>query len=137
MSQLFTIDFAIVAAYLLITLIVGIHFGRGITTMREYVIGGYRRYSVVILVATLLATRVGGGATFGSSEKIFVLGLIWFTVQLGVPIQEILVARYIAPHVGRFRNKLSVGEMMGDFYGRPGRVTIGIVGTIKCVGSIG
>ncbi|MEM7495237.1 MAG: sodium:solute symporter family protein, partial [Myxococcota bacterium] len=140
-TNLFTLDTAIVAAYLLITLIIGLRAGRGITTMQDYVIGtsGVKTYGTPVLVATLFATEVGGGSTIGLSEKIFATGLIWLFAYLGVVLGLFLVAFFVAPHLGRFdfTGKLSVGEMMGGFYGTPGRVVTGIAGTIRSVATTG
>ena len=138
-SNLFTLDTAIVAGYLLITLVIGLRAGRGIKTMQDYVIGtsGTQRYGTPVLVAAFVATGIGGGSTVGESEKIFKLGLIWVFVALGVMFRQFLVAFYIAPHLGRFDEKLSVGEMMSTFYGKPGQIVTGIAATIRCVGSVG
>ncbi|MEM7589269.1 MAG: sodium:solute symporter family protein, partial [Myxococcota bacterium] len=126
MSNLLTLDFAIVAIYLLVTLAVGLYYGKGITTMKQYVIGDRKRYSTGVLVATLFATLVGGGSTIGQSERVFALGVIWCCVALGDPIEKYLIARHFAPCMPRFRSKLSVGAMMGGFYGKIGRIITGI-----------
>ena len=72
MSQLMNIDFAIVILYLLVTLIIGLYSGRGIKTMKDYVIGDRDKYTTPVLVMTLLATLLGGGSTSGTVEKIFI-----------------------------------------------------------------
>ncbi|MEM7589557.1 MAG: ATP-binding protein [Myxococcota bacterium] len=137
MSHLLTLDNAIVALYLLVTLVVGLYYGRGIKTMKDYVIGDRKRYSTTVLVAAVFATVLGGAGTLGLAEKVFAGGLIWVIVFLGNPISKMIMAWFIAPHVMRFHKKLSVGEMMGDFYGKPGRMVTGITGAAKSVGSVG
>ena len=67
MSNLLTLDFAVVAVYLLVTLVVGLYYGKGIKTMKQYVIGDRRRYSTSVLVAAVFATGVGGGSTVGTA----------------------------------------------------------------------
>ncbi|MEM7495713.1 MAG: hypothetical protein AAF471_06215, partial [Myxococcota bacterium] len=83
MSHLLTIDTAVVAFYLLITLIIGIRAGRGITTMQQYTIGDPKSHTTFIVVAAIFATEVGGGSTIGTAEKAFTIGLIWALVEFG------------------------------------------------------
>ncbi|MEM7495134.1 MAG: sodium:solute symporter family protein, partial [Myxococcota bacterium] len=138
-TNLFTLDTAIVAAYLLITLIIGLRAGRGIKTMQDYVIGtsGVKTYGTPVLVAALIATQIGGGSTVGLSEKIFTTGLIWLFISIGEGLRQFLVAFFVVPYFGRFEEKLSVGEMMGGFYGVPAQVVTGFMGAIRCAGEVG
>ncbi len=70
MEPLLTLDTSMVALYLLITLAVGLARGRGTTTMKQYVLGDHKRCTTGALIATLLATLVGGATTIGQAEKI-------------------------------------------------------------------
>lgn len=137
MSNLLTVDNMIVALYLLTTLIVGLYYGRGIKTMKDYVIGDRRHYSVPVLAAAVLATVVGDAPTIGLAKEVSSTGLIWAFVCSGWAIHKFIIAYYLAPHVTRFRNKLSAGEIMEDLYGKLGRVTTGIAGTIYSTGVVG
>ena len=53
------IDLAIVVLYLVITLIVGIYYGRGTKTIEIFATGG-RNFSTATLGATLAATYISG-----------------------------------------------------------------------------
>ncbi|MEM7589485.1 MAG: sodium:solute symporter family protein, partial [Myxococcota bacterium] len=128
MSQLLSVDFAIVAVYLVFTLVVGIRAGKGITTMKQYAIGDRKRYGTAVLVATLAATVIGGASTIGLVEKIVNFGIIWMFVFLGFAVEKLLVAKFIAPHVGKFRGMISVGDMMESFFGQPAKFVSGISG---------
>ncbi|MEM7403559.1 MAG: hypothetical protein AAF310_06125, partial [Myxococcota bacterium] len=92
MQQYLTLDFAIVAAYLLLTLVVGLITGRGIKTMKDYVIGDRKRLTTPVLVATYFATVVGAGTVVGSVEKIFAGGIIWVCAGLGAAFERMLIA---------------------------------------------
>ncbi len=60
----FNIDLAIVSTYLILTLIIGVWKGRNVKSLKEYAIAD-RSYSTVIIVASIFATFIGGGATVG------------------------------------------------------------------------
>ncbi|MEM7589494.1 MAG: sodium:solute symporter family protein [Myxococcota bacterium] len=132
-----TWDIAVVAAYLLVTLLVGMTTGRGVTTMKQYVIGKRKRYTTFTLVATLLVTDMGGGSTLGASEKVFSLGLVWMLAALGESMNKLATAYWVAPRMQPFQHKLSVGEIMGELYDKPGQVITGVSGALMCLGLVG
>ena len=136
LSRLFTLDFGVVLIYLAFTLYVGMRSGKGIKTMRDYVLGEQGGYATPILVATLFATLVGSGAIMGTAEKVFAVGIIWVFVNMGPSIRYFIIARYVAPYMDRFHKKLSLGEMMGGFYGKPGQVIGGFAGAVRCTGDV-
>lgn len=51
----FNIDIAIVAGFLILTLVVGLYYGRGVRTVEDYALGG-RSFSTEALVSTIVAT---------------------------------------------------------------------------------
>ena len=83
MQNYLTLDFAIVAFYLLLTLVVGLATSRNIKTMKEYVIGDRKSRTTPVLVATFFATVVGAGTVVSTTEKIFAGGLIWICSGIG------------------------------------------------------
>ncbi|MEM7588554.1 MAG: hypothetical protein AAF320_00070, partial [Myxococcota bacterium] len=132
------LDLSIIGVYLLITLAVGSWFGRKVDSMKEDAIGN-RDFATAIVVMTMIATIFGAGSTLGHSEKAFSLGITYAAANLGFPIGWWLVSRYIAPRMVRFhsQNMLSVGEMMGSLYGKPGRIITGIAATLSCTAVCG
>lgn len=130
------LDISIIAGYLLLTLVVGICKGWTTKDMRDYSIAG-RRYSNTILVATILATLIGGGSTLGATAKVYTVGITYLFVGLGGPINKLITAHYIAPRMARFYNMISVGDIMNSLYGKPGRVITGLAGTLLCIGMVG
>ena len=73
----------------------------------------------------------------GSAEKVFAEGLIWMCIGFGCACERVLVAYYIVPYINRFREKLSIGEVMGSVYGKPGQVIIGAAGAFVQLGIVG
>lgn len=130
------IDIIIIALYLSVTLAIGIYAGRNINTIRDFAIGD-RNYSDVIMISTIFATWVGGGLTFGVSEKIFLVGIAFVFVCLGNPLNKAIIALFIAPGASKFHDKISVGDIMQQDYGQTGKVIAGISATLYCIGLLG
>ena len=132
------LDLSIIGVYLLITLAVGIWYGRKVDSMKEYAIGS-RDYVTAIIVMTMLATAFGGGSTLGTAQKAFALGITYAIACFGFPIGWWLMSRYLVPRMDRFlnQNMLSVGEMMGSLYGKSGRVITGVAAVLNCTAVCG
>ena len=56
-----SLDYLIVYAFLLITLIIGLRAGRGIKDIKEYALAN-KSFGTVALTLTYLATDIGGAA---------------------------------------------------------------------------
>lgn len=130
------IDVAIVAIYLIVTLIVGIWVGRGVSTFKDYAVAD-RNFSTPLLIATMFATNIGAGATVGIAGEVYHVGIVIIVACFGSAIHELITARYFASRFPKLKNMLTAGDIMGHYYGKPGKVITGIAGLAKCVGSIG
>ena len=124
-------DSIIVYAFLLITLLVGLWAGRGIKDIKEYAIAN-RIYGTGILTITLLATYVEAWNMIGFPGDIFADGLIQIipTVGFGVICCLLFIARFIAPKIVYFKDCLTMGDLMGKFYGRHGKTVTGLLGLV-------
>ena len=71
-----TIDITVLIIFLAFTLAVGTWAGKGISTIESYAVGN-RNYNTFALFATLSASYIGGGYTFGLSEKVFTHGIFY------------------------------------------------------------
>jgi len=136
MTELCTIDLIVICLYLLGVFLVGLWAGRNVGDLEEYAVAG-RSYNPLIIAATLSASFIGGGFTMGNAEKVFTLGIVNIVVLWGFSLKEILVSRYIAPHMGRYPDAISVGDVMEPAYGRPGRIVTGIFSVFLCAGILG
>lgn len=130
------IDLSIIIAYLLITIVVGFVKGRNVTTMKDFSVASYN-YSTPVIVATISATLIGGETIFGITEKVYDEGLIYILACMALPLSTALLAFVLAPRFGRFHGMISVGDVMGSFYGKPGKVITGIAGVLLSVGYVG
>lgn len=130
------IDVIIISGYLLLALILGIWVAHNVTSPEEYKTGG-RQYSSWVVFATLSASFIGGGFTIGLAEKSFLFGIAYPLAMLGFSLKEILVAKFIAPRMGAFKDAMTVGDIMVKAYGSKTRFISGIASVLVCGGIIG
>ncbi len=130
------IDVAIVLAYLIGTIVVGLLASRGVSSMRDYAIGN-RSFTTAVLVMTLSATYIEGSDIIAASAEIFQVGIICAVAWLvGAVLNKIIISEIIAPRMLRFQGMFSVGEIIGNSYGNLPRIITGICGFLICFGFV-
>ena len=130
------LNLLIVIAYLIFIILIGVYSGRDVKNISEYAVY-HRSYSAFIIFATLSASFIGGGFTIGNAEKVYLFGIASSLVLWGFSLKEILVARYIAPKMGQFREALSIGDILYAGYGKVGKIGGGIFSLLFCMGLVG
>lgn len=130
------IDLIIVASYLIFLLIIGIYQRssssefKGFATIRD----SSTQKNRLILVATIFASSIGGGTTFGLSEKAFASNVAYsYGLFLAIPV-DILIAIYIVPRLIKHYGAETVGDIMSSYYGNVGRVIGGLAALLVSVG---
>ena len=132
----FMIDIVIVILYLIFALAVGIFAGRNVKTMKDFSVSS-KIFPTSVLVSTIFATWIGADDLIGVSERVYSVGLSFFVIVLGLSLSFLFQAYVVAPKIIRgFPNKISIGEIMGDLYGKSGQVTSGIANVLFSVGFI-
>lgn len=130
------IDLVIVVLYLVVTLAVGILAGRNVKSMKDFSVSS-KIFPTSVLVSTIFATWMGGDDLIGVSERVYSVGLAFFVLVLGQTLSLFFHARVIAPKVLRdFPDKVSIGEIMGDLYGKPGQIMSGVANVLFSIGYI-
>ena len=130
------LDLAIVVLYLIVTLVVGIFAGRNVKNMKDFSVSS-KIFPTSVLVSTIFATWMGGDDLIGVSEKIYNVGFVFFVVQLGQTVSLFFHAYVIAPKILRsFSDKVSIGEIMGALYGKPGQVMCGVSNVLFSIGYV-
>ena len=120
-----TIDIALVVMYLIVTLWIGYRSGRHVKTMEDYSVAS-KTLPTAALVATIFATWAGGDDLVGTGE-VYRLGIIFLIINLAQIINVALQAYVVAPKILKnFSDKVSIGEIMGELYGKVGRIMTGI-----------
>ena len=90
-----SIDYLIVGAFLLLTLLIGLFAGRGIKDIRDYAIAN-KMYGMGVLTITFLATYLGGSNTISMQQYILSYGLVAGLATLGSAIG--FISQYLASH---------------------------------------
>jgi Na+/proline symporter len=128
------VDISILVVFLLANLVLGLRYGSGNQSMRDYAIGN-KNFTTATLTATIVASWIGGSDVFFILEYTYIDGLYFAIVMIGASICLLLVGQ-LATRMGRFLNNLSVAEAMGDLYGTSVRIVTAISGVLSAVGVV-
>ena len=131
----FDIDIAIVVGFLILNLSVGLYYGRGVQNIKDYALGG-RNFSTSALVATTVATTIGGGFFAGAITESYRQGLYFIIPALGEPLALIIVSLFLIPKMREFIGKVSVAEAMGAMFGKYVQIITALLGIFLCAGII-
>ncbi len=131
-----TLDLGIVLVYLVVIFGIGLWAGRQTRSFKGYAVAG-RSFGAFVLFATLSASFIGGGFSFGNADTVFQNGIGTATALWGFSLMLFLVSVFIAPRMGVFADCLSVGDIMRRSYGKTGQLIAGILGTVICMGILG
>ena len=130
------IDVVVIVIFFIISLIVGLLSSRGIKDFTQFSVGN-RSFSSFIIFATLSASFIGGGYTLGNAAKVYEEGLIYSFALLGFSLKEIVIGLFIAPKMVRYRDCLSIGDIMGKHYGLKAKIATGFLSILLCTGILG
>ena len=72
----FDLDLTIFIVFITATLAIGLFYGRGITTLSDYALGG-RNFSTATLATTLVATWISGSAFLTDVSEAYTGGLFY------------------------------------------------------------
>jgi SSS family solute:Na+ symporter len=133
---MFNLDNLIVLGYLVFVLWLGIYKGRNIKNMREFSVAD-RKYSILVMVATLSATVIGGGCTFGLISSVFSFGIVYILISFGNPVNHFLLGQFLVDRIESFSDCISVGDIMNKLYGRNARIITGICGALYGAAAVG
>lgn len=107
-------DLIIILGYLGLVIANGIYASKRVHNIEDFATGG-KSYSSFIVFATLSASFIGGGFS----------------------LKELLITKFIAPQMGKFKTAQSVGDIMGQLYGEKAKIFTGIASFLVCSGIIG
>ena len=119
------LDKCIVAAYMIITLAIGLYVGRKTDNIRDYAIGK-RDFSDLILVSAIFASVIDASSTIGLAGNTFFLGPIFLISYFG---------KVFSVHSGLFYRTQngtipwqtnSSGDIFEKLYGKRAKPLIGI-----------
>lgn len=131
------IDNAIVFLYLTLLLAIGF--------VKKSKLGGFKLFSQsgegtqenkLLLVATIFASSIGGGTTFGIVEKAFSENLAYSYAAVGAIIFDLIIAKYIVPKLIKHRGAETIGDIMFVYYGKVGRYIAGAAAILFSIGLV-
>ena len=129
------IDIAIVIVFLVATLVIGLGYGNKVRTIEQYALGD-RNFSTGALIATIVASWIGGGTFFTSLSRTYSDGITFILPVYGMVLSFLIMAYVFIPKMSNFLGKLSIAEALGDLYGNKVRVIVAIAGTVGAAGAI-
>ncbi len=130
------IDLIIICAYMSVIFVMGLYAGRNMKNLKDYAIASHS-YSAFVLFATLSASFIGGGFSFGNADTVFESGLGPATALWGFSLTLILISLFVAPKVAKFSGCISAGDVMQKNFGKTGKIIAGILGALVCIGILG
>lgn len=129
-----TIDGFIIAAYLIAILAISLYRPNLSRSLKEYAVGK-RDFNSWAIFSTLSAAIVGANTTLGLSAQTYAFGIVFLISYFGCSLQQLLVSIFFAPRLKRhFPQALSMGDVMGQLYGKYGQVLCGVFSIIFCLG---
>ena len=130
------LEIIIFSTFLVINLVMGLYFSKGVTTIKEYAVGD-RNFSTATIVATLVATWVTGEFFFGDIVENYNNGMYMMWAGVIVSLLALLsIGIFFAPRLGEFLGTLSIAEAMGSLFGTNVRVVTAISGIIAASGMV-
>lgn len=136
-KEFLMIDNIIVFAYLISTLGIGLYYRARSSGFKSFAsIKDSAKKDRLLLVATIFASAVGGGTTFGITEKVYSGHISYaYGVVLNILV-DIAVAYFIVPRLTKHYGAESIGDIMARYYGDAGRIITGIASLVICLGFI-
>ncbi len=131
------IDIVIVFSYLIVLLLIGIFQRSKQDGFKSFskVTGGIQK-NKLILVATIFASTIGGGTTFGIAEKAFADNISYsYGLLFAIPV-DLAIAYYIIPRIIKHYEAETVGDIMAVYYGSIGRYIAGFSSILVSIGLV-
>lgn len=122
----------IVSLYALVIIAVAGAPGHGGKGSSEFALGDGRR-PVWVLVGTVTATLLAAMGPLVVVDRGFHAGWFLIVPSLAVPIGMVALARFAGPRMHRFADMLSLGEMLGSYYGATTRFLVGFASVGVCM----
>lgn len=133
--MILNIDSAIFIGFLIVNLAVGMFFGKGIKSIKQYAIGD-RNFSTATITATIVATWMAGSSIAVTAGEAYKQGLYYIIPGLAGGISFFIVAYFYAPRMAEFLGHLSVAEAMGNLFGRNTRIITALSAIVIGIGNI-
>ena len=122
------IDLFIIGSYLIITVIIGYTYSKGVQTIQEFALGN-RYFSTPALAATITSTYVSGSSFIVGIQYGYYDGLLKFFSSLGIVLNIIMIIYIFLPRMSEFLGDLSIPTSLRKIFGK----RVGLVSAIFSV----
>jgi Na+/proline symporter len=114
-TNMLNLDTNIFFSFLALNLVVGLWYGRGVKTLREYAVGD-KQFSTLVITLTIVATFLSGSAFIYALTIFYEEGFIAILKSTSKGL-SLVVLGLLASRSGEFLNHLSIAESLGSIYG--------------------
>jgi SSS family solute:Na+ symporter len=129
------LQYAVIAAYFLFIFIKGVRRARQIEGGDDFLVAG-RSVGWFVLLCTMGATVIGGGASIGAVGKTYEWGVLMLVVSTGWYLHFIISGLWVAPHFRRAR-LYTVAGYFGERFGSGPRFFSFLLSLVFSVGVLG
>ena len=129
------IQYAIIIVYFAFIIIKGVSKSKNIKNDEDFLVAG-RNIGWFLLLCTMGATVIGGGASIGSIAKTHEWGILMLLVTAGWYLQFMFSAKYVAPYF-RERNLYTVAGFFEDRFDEKSRFVAFILSLVFSIGVLG
>lgn len=129
------IDISVIVTYLIFCLLIGFRKAGDIKNIKEFALGD-GKISTAALVATLFATYLGAGVTFGTIEKVSTVGILFAFASIIGPIRWLIIGHIFGRNIEQFKGCLGMGDIMRRLYGMPGKILGNFAVVMNAVGTV-
>lgn len=128
----FSIEYLVFYVFLGITALMG-SWGSSVRSFREYM-SSDKGWGTGALAMSLLATNIAGGVIFSYPNAVYTVGLAAIVNQILVSIvgTYLITIFLIAPRIVHFQNCNTAGDLAEVFFGKKGRILMGISSLYYC-----
>ncbi len=111
------IDHLILLSFLVLILVLGIFAGRYAKSFEDYALAN-RSFNAPLLLVTLSTTLLGGAGVINEVSTFYCFGYIYILISICGVLSNAVLSLWVIPLFDeRFRNMISLGDILGFFYG--------------------
>lgn len=94
---------------------IGVYTARRVSSSADFTVAG-RTASPVMIASTILGSCVGAGATVGTAETAFKIGIVGWWQSLGIAIGCLILGLFLAQHIYKTKTE-TVSQVLTKTYG--------------------
>ena len=129
------IEQIVIYVTLLVFLVVGILFKDKPKNMKDYSLGT-RLFTKPMLIATMVATLIGGGSTIGQAALLYDQGMLYVIPVLAEIVGYLIFGYLIVPKFKEYYGSLTVVELLSKLYGKSVKPMVGTIAYLFCFGAL-